>query len=143
MEQLKLFLEKANQDKELAEKLKELGADAADNDIIALAAEHGFTVTVEDIEDYTKAEGGCGVLSEEDLEKVAGGWTQNRYCKEWCKNLEWQRGDGACDGNNFRGMGRWCDHYRKEEITSIRFRISCAMNAFPPYSGNPNGSKVT
>jgi len=130
MEQLKLFLERANQDNELAEKLAKLGES---DGIIALAAEQGFTVTAKDIEEFKKSEGGStsrGELSEEELDKVAGGSSANRYCPSWCKGLTEAR--KACW---FPFV--WCDHYREikcdEDPYDVYYDVSCAMNAFPPY----------
>ena len=69
MEQLKAFFEKAKTDKELGEKLNALGMKGAGIDeYIALAAENGFTITAENLDEWKSSE-----LSEKQLEKVAGG----------------------------------------------------------------------
>jgi len=153
MEQLKLFLERANQDNELAEKLTALGG-AFDNDsVIALAAEHGFTVTAEDIKQFKKSGcNGCGgnKLNEEELNKVAGGGfgvdgpeghsTKNRYNPEVCKGLTSVRSDASCNGNNFLFFGVWCDHYRRAKYGAHTgnpyWAHECVMGAFPRYHGS-------
>ena len=63
-EQVKAFLEKAKVDTSLQEKLK-AAADA--NAVAAIAKEAGFSISADDL---TKAQ---SVLSEEELEGVAGG----------------------------------------------------------------------
>ena len=71
MEQLKLFLEKANQDKELMEKLDVLNSkNAGTDEIVALASEYGFAFTEQDVEHFKKQR----ELSEEELEGAAGGF---------------------------------------------------------------------
>jgi len=70
MEQIKLFLEKAQSDSELAAKLEEMRVnDAGADELIAFAAEYGFTITKEELEQPPKV---SGELSEEQLEDVAG-----------------------------------------------------------------------
>ena len=88
MEQLKLFLEKAKTDGGLMAKLDELGAKkAADDEIIALAAEHGFTFTKEELEQL-RTEGftlKSRQLCEEELENISGGQTKyDRFNHEIC-----------------------------------------------------------
>ena len=52
MEQIKLFIKKANADSDLMAKLDALGAKNAGADkIIALAAEYGFTFTAQEYEE--------------------------------------------------------------------------------------------
>ena len=76
-EQLKSFLEKVKTDASLQEKLKA----AADADTFAaIAKEAGFAITAEDIQSMQSA---TTELSDDDLERVAGGicaatgpWTQ-------------------------------------------------------------------
>ena len=71
MEQLKAFLEKAGSDKELNKKINILCAKAAEADeLIALAAEYGSTISVEEIDEYNRQQ---VELSEEELQGVAGG----------------------------------------------------------------------
>ena len=71
MEQIELFIEKAQSDSELAAKLEEMRInDAGVEEFIALATEYGFTLTKEDIE---QSPNDNGELSEEQLENVAGG----------------------------------------------------------------------
>ena len=65
-EQLKAFLEKVQADTSLQEKLK-AAADA--NAVAAIAKEVGFSISADDL---TKAQ---SELSEEELEGVAGGFT--------------------------------------------------------------------
>jgi len=73
VEAVKGFIEKVGQDEELAEKVKEAGTDV--NEIIRLGKENGFEFTAEDMKalhDETAKSG--EELSDEDLEKVAGGF---------------------------------------------------------------------
>ena len=147
MEKIKAFIEKAKTDSELAAKLEELAKQNADvGEVIALAAEHGFTLTQEDL-GAAKC-GGCQKpceLSEDELDKVAGGqggiWTINHYNADICKNLTRIR-PGYCDG--FSGLAFACDHFyllhcdfdfKQKKI----FRFTCAMNGFPPYKAYLNG----
>ena len=72
MEQINLFMEKAQTDEGLAAKLKEMQANNATvEEFIALAAEHGFSVTKEDVEQPNRK--GSGELSEKELNNAAGG----------------------------------------------------------------------
>jgi len=132
MEQLKAFLEKANQDMELMEKLEALSKNSEEvyNDtIIALAAENGFTIAADELEKLN-SNAQHGEISEEQLEAVTGGASVNRYCPEWCKGLTKAR--MACW---FPIV--WCDHYRETHYTEsahyIETTYSCAMGAFPDY----------
>ena len=78
MEQINLFMEKAQEDKELAAKLKEMQASKATvEEFTALATEHGFTVTKEDVEQPNRKV--SGELSEEQLDEVAGGKTKQCF----------------------------------------------------------------
>ena len=63
---MKQFLEEASKDKNLAEKLN--NAETAD-EVIALAAETGFTLTEEDL----KPDTGIQDVSDDELDAVAGG----------------------------------------------------------------------
>ena len=102
MNQMQAFIEKAKNDKALMAKLNELGAaDAGADKIVALAAEHGFSITEED---YRKAaEAPCpqcshqsgkpagepsAELSEEDLEAAAGGGDLSRHDPTVCSQYK-------------------------------------------------------
>jgi len=142
MEQLKAFLEKAGADSELTVKLEKLHEnDNVSEELIAIAAEHGFTITAEEIED-AKSLTKKNEIDEEKLEAVAGGsggeeqsegiadWTVNRYCPEWCKNLRTMR--IACTQPFF-----WCDHLRStyidESMDYKRYWTECVKGAYPKY----------
>ena len=136
MEQLKAFIDKAESDKELMDKLGALGEKGAGaDDVVALAAEYGFTVTAEEIED-AKSLTKKNELGEEKLEAVAGGTgesiagSENRYCPKWCKNLTVAR--WAC---YFPVV--YCDHYRYSYRSSDNdyeyYNNACTMGAYPPY----------
>ena len=140
MEQLKAFIEKAKTDKVLAEKLDILGIKGAgDDEIIALAAEYGFTITKEEIENIKSHScNSCKSceLKEEDLENVAGGRiTQNRYNKDICSC--YTEPHYYCVG--FLSSS-WCDHFRREfirrrtisegDIIHVLFREYCVMGFF-------------
>ncbi|MAR06772.1 MAG: lantipeptide [Cyanobium sp. NAT70] len=66
-EQLKSFLEKVKTDTSLQEKLK---SSADTNAAVAIAKEAGFAITAEDIQSTQSA---TIELSDDDLERVAGG----------------------------------------------------------------------
>ena len=69
-EQLKLFLEKVKFDTRLQEKLKA----ASDVDtVLALAKESGFSISVDELQTISE-------LSEEELENVTGGSSDNKHC---------------------------------------------------------------
>ena len=72
-EAVKEFFEKIGEDEKLTEKVKEAGADV--NELIRLGMEYGCEFTIEDLmlanEEFTKSN---VELSDEDLEKVAGGF---------------------------------------------------------------------
>ena len=66
-EQLKAFLEKVKADTSLQEKLKA----ATDNDAVAaIAKEAGFSISADDLKN---AQSGISEISDEELERVAGG----------------------------------------------------------------------
>jgi len=120
MEQIKLFIEKANTDSELLSKLDALGAkNAGADEVIALAAEYGFTFTAQEYEQAkARAHAKTGELSEEDLDAVSGGInlgiTLNRYnLNGECKNRTIP--DDNCYG--YTGAIR-CDHFRDGTIKS-------------------------
>ena len=139
MNQIKAFFEKAKTDNELMAKLNELGEkEAQEEEIIRLAAENGFTITAEEIEQARNTQL-TGELSEEELDKVAGGsLTQNRWNPEKCK--EYGRTYHNCYG--FLDLVR-CDHYRQfatSQRSDTRHHI-CAMGVFD-YIGNPKGEPI-
>ena len=119
MEQIKAFIEKANTNSELMTKLDALGAkNVGAEDFIALAAEYGFTFTEQEYEQaktHTRAK--TGELSEEDLDAVSGGGTENRYNEERCREYKYSK---RCEMGNegiwerFWCINRPCDHYRDE-----------------------------
>ena len=112
MSQIKEFLEKAVNNKVLMTKLDELSlSGASDDEIIALAAKNGFIITKEDIEEFTNQEAEYSKINEEELEKVAGGASQNRYDPKVCPSLKRTRYE--CVGFL---SSCWCDHYRKTYI---------------------------
>jgi len=133
-------LEKAGADSELTVKLEKLHESAnISEELITIAAEHGFTVTETEIED-AKSLTKKNELDEEKLEAVAGGTgegieesiagTVNRYCPEWCKNLKEAR--WACYFPVF-----WCDHFSREYYRSdyhySYYYYGCAKGAYPTY----------
>ena len=74
-EQLKAFLEAAKADARLQEKLKSAGdADA----VVAIAKAAGFVISADDLK---KAQAEVQILSDEELEGVAGGYggSQNLF----------------------------------------------------------------
>ena len=116
MEQLKAFIKKAKTDSELAAKLDELGSQkAVDDEIITLAAEYGFTFTKEDIEQMQSEEpkhcGSCK-LSEEELDKVAGGGGgHDRYNPDICS--QYTDVHYYCVGFF---SSHWCKYYERTLI---------------------------
>ena len=84
MSKFDAFIEKINSDEALTERAKEAGQDAGA--VAALAAELGFELTKEEVESM-QAEGlepSFGELSEDQLDNVAGGATQNRFDSSRC-----------------------------------------------------------
>ena len=84
-EDLQKFLEAVRQDSSLQEKLKAEGADP-----VAIAAEAGFTINLAELIRAHASEGQA--LSDEELEKVAGGdllshlfpsCHDDKQCKPW------------------------------------------------------------
>ena len=130
MEQMQAFIEKAKSDSSLMAKLDELGAAGAEG-IVALAAEYGFTVTVEDCREA--AEKSCphrrGELAEEDLDDVDGGATQNRYDPKVCCN--YTKVDYRCVGFL---CANWCDHYRRSQkaigVATDLYTHQCVMGRY-------------
>jgi predicted ribosomally synthesized peptide with nif11-like leader len=140
MEQIKLFIEKAKSDSALMAKLNALDAkNAGANEVIALAAEYGFSVTNEDVEVARRQN--CphhGELSEKDLDAVSGGITQNRHNSDYCRNLD--RPLSYCKSYQMLFIPSWCDHYREDSLGNGRYHYACAMGAFDYYGdahGNP------
>ena len=138
MGQLKAFLEKAGADSELTRKLEELGENLENPEaLIAVAAEHGFAITAEEVEE-AKSLTKKNELDEEELEEVAGGGRSvNRYCPEWCKNLTRHRiacTFPLCD----------CDHFKRENDSerTYHYWFSCAKGAFKKYKGTNAGNPV-
>jgi len=77
MEQLKEFVEKAKSDKVLGDKVKKLDEkNAADEEYITLAADAGFTITADELNETKKKR----ELRDEELESVAGGVGDNDQC---------------------------------------------------------------
>ena len=131
MSQMRAFIEKAENDSGLMDKLNKLGASGAGPDkVVALAAEYGFSITAED---FLKAmETVCpqaGKLTEEDLEAVAGGNgglpTRNRWDPDECKKIK------TCAMRCF-GMGYLqCDHYSISDTNQFMvFRNICRMGMY-------------
>jgi len=150
MSQIKAFFEKAMSDDDLMAKLKELGEkDAQDEEIIALAAGFGFTITKADIEKMKNPTTEFGKLNEEDLEKVAGGATKNRWNPNVCPKLTRTRYEcvGFLHSN-------WCDHYRMTDagvslhpsglVHVSKYNHICMMGVFNyrgKYCGEPDQKK--
>ena len=129
MNQMQSFIEKAKNDKDLMAKLDALGASGAEPDkIVALAAEHGFSITVEEYQLACESASvrKSGELVEEDLDSVAGGATQNRWDPEVCNNYTTVHYN--CVGF-FESC--WCDHYGRRHIGGKdSFKHTCAMGRF-------------
>ena len=136
MNQIKAFYEIAMADESLMTKLNELSEkEAPDEEVIALAAEHGFTITKDEIESAKKRTVESGKLNEEDLENVAGGATTNRFNPKVCPNLTRTRYEcvGFLHSN-------WCNHYRRSDagvslhssglVHVSKYNHVCVMGAF-------------
>ena len=131
MEQMNAFIEKAKNDKALMAKLDALGASGAEaSEIVALAAEHGFAITEEDLrQESATCPCRTGELTEAELDTVAGGnrgATENRYnpteCAKYDKAHYW------CVG--FMQL-TWCDHFSQTAARSSRvLQNKCAMGFF-------------
>ena len=127
MEQMQAFIEKAKSDNALMAKLDELGAAGASaEEIVALAAEHGFSITVEDYQSAGMPK--SGELAEEDLDVVSGGGTQDRWDPKECCHIY---------GVAYRCVGFltwcWCDHFSRTLIDSVRngnYQVKCGMGRF-------------
>ena len=141
MNQMQAFIDKARSDSALMAKLDALGASGAEaSEVVALAAEYGFTVTAEDIRQAAAA---CscrtGELTEAELDAVAGGATQNRYNPDVCG--KYTKVEYECVGFLARC---WCDHHRGN-LTTERvgqyYRYTCAMGRYD-YIGDMTGDPV-
>jgi len=75
-ENLRRFNETVKANEELQRKLESLGEEPTFDQIIAVAAEHGITLTPEDFESAEAKE-----LSDAELDDVAGGYGQTMRCK--------------------------------------------------------------
>jgi len=136
MKQMQAFIEKAKNDKELMAKLNTLGASGAEADkIVALAAEHGFSITVEEYQLACESASvrKSGELVEEDLDSVAGGATQNRWDPEVCN--KYTRTHYYCVGFF---SATWCDHYSAKSQSHGKYRHVCSMGRFD-YVGTMDG----
>ena len=142
MSQLTEFLEKAENDNELMEKLDELGRkEASDEEIISLASNYGFTITNEEIEDFKTRDIKSIQINESELASVSGGFgwgSLNMWDPDICPTLGRTRFE--CVGFLEK---KWCNHYRKWQITEkspIIYLHECAMGSFKYYGdgkGNP------
>ncbi|GAB6179492.1 hypothetical protein JCM14036_08110 [Desulfotomaculum defluvii] len=72
VEDLKAFGKKVWENPDLKEKAKQIGIDNLEG-IIGLAKENGFSISIEDFEILAKDFQSTDELSNDDLEKVAGG----------------------------------------------------------------------
>ena len=146
MEQLKAFIEKVNSDKELKQRIETLGAGDTDNDeIAALAAEYGFNVTAEDIEQFKQFScSGCNELGEDQLENIAGGWdyyfyTENRWDSAICNSINIVNKRCQRDGL----FSRKCDHYWRDKIDiPNQYRYMCNKGRYH-YFGRDDGTYVS
>ena len=141
MNQMQAFIAKARNDITLISKLDKLGVSGAGEEkIVALAAEHGFSITAEDYQSACESAEAMksGELAEEDLDVVSGGATQNRYDpKECCK----------IDTVAYRCVGFlagcWCDHYERtfHDLVGLteEYRHVCKMGSFD-YIGYTHGN---
>ena len=128
---MQAFIEKAKSDNALMARLDELGAAGASAEgVVALAAEHGFSITVEDCREA--AAKSCphrrGELAETDLDDVAGGGTQNRWDPKVCCN--YAKVEYRCVGFL---TWCWCDHYSRDIEGNKDFglyRHRCSMGRF-------------
>jgi len=111
MEQLKIFLKKAETDKELTEKLDILRSKGAGVDqYILLAAESGFTITAEELEMATKH----NEVSEDELEEVAGGADMHGDVCHFTPagETKYIHGDWRAKCASYCGAGNWlCSCY--------------------------------
>ena len=137
------MLEKAKTDMAFMDKLEELGRkNAAPEEIVALAAEYGFSITAEDLKSCNGNCTKCGELSSEELETVSGG-------KDIPQGIDNDRFDpNACHAHGrtrYECVGFlqiiYCKYYSKTIIKNSfprRYHHVCAKGAFN-YTGNADG----
>jgi len=137
MEQMQAFIEKARNDSSLMAKLDELGTAGANaEEIVTLAAEYGFSITVDDYQKAHEAAGAMknGELAEEELDSVAGGATQNRWDPKECGGIT--KVEYRCVG--FLGF-TYCDHYSSYKVVSNGYASiylhRCGMGRFDHIGG--------
>ena len=129
MEQIKAFMSKAKTDSELYERLKALVTqEGSTSGIVELAAEHGFIFTEEDMTAAKRGGGESRELSEEELDKVSGGWTFNNYDEDKCKGLKTIRDDGRCTG--VYELFWMCDHFSSPILVGIQTVLRYTMSGF-------------
>ena len=138
MSQIKAFFDKAFEDNDLMAKLDELAEKGIkDEDVIALAAEHGFTITKEEIE-IMKSHS-CSIcksceIKEEELENTTGGYNPDAPSKNrWDPKRCMSHGRTMYECVGFMEIVN-CDHYRKIDLDK-GYRHICMMGAFD-YRGN-------
>ena len=145
MNQMQSFIEKAKTDKDLMTKLNALGASGASMDkVVALAAEHGFTISEEDCR--MAVETPCpsclhnsgepaAELSEEDLEAAAGGYN-SRHDPSICS--QYKEVGYNCVG--FLGLSHcnWYQHvaHRDSWGVVISDEYYCRMGFYYRYTVN-------
>ena len=140
MNQLQAMLEKAKTDKVLMDKLEELGRkNAVPEEIIAFAADHGFTITANDLEVAACGKIG-GELNEEQLDQISGGFiypTENRFDPNVCPGLTRTRYECV-------GLFQFCncDHYKRELFGTGKYSYwhYCNTNGFKAYKGDYAGN---
>jgi len=142
MNQFQEFINKAFENEELMEKVNELSMrEPTDEEVIALAAEYGFTITADDLEqqkDRTCSACESGKLEEEDLETVAGGTAgSDRWNPDICMKPP---GGLRYECVGFLGYF-WCSRFsrsslrywkkcRKSGVSTEMFRLLCNIGAF-------------
>jgi len=133
MDNVKAFINKAKENETLMAKLDALGErDAGVDEITALAAENGFTITAGEIEEYKSGvladREKHGKLSEEELASVAGGGlpTENRYNPKICS--QYSKVHYYCVG--FLQLCH-CDHFRcSTSSNGYREDLECVMGYY-------------
>ena len=139
MNQLQLFIAKAKENEKLYKKLEDLSInDASDEELIKLAADYGFIITKEELEQsrasaYTSA---STKINESELDNVVGGngrpATENRFDSNVCP---------AIKSASYRCVGLmkivWCDHYERRFMTGSNYSYShqCKMGCYKYVSG--------
>ena len=133
MDNIKAFINKAKENETLMKKLDALGEkDAGVDQIIALAAENGFIITANEIEEYKSGiladREKYGKLSEKELASVVGGGlpTENRYNPKICS--QYGKVHYYCVG--FLELVN-CDHFRQSFSNGgWRIDLECAMGYY-------------